>query len=283
MRIQMGLVCAAAVIVLLAAGLSRASSTEQPLRLDLSLQAGGGGGTLVVSVTNTGDTDLYSVYLESAVPSGLAVSVSDGSIVGGVWRLVIPLLAPGKSAGAALDYTYLRAAASGFEIRAQGLGVSPVTASTTVPAPPVSLGVFVLLAFLVVLSAAIATRAAGQRPEHLFLLHRGGAVLASRGRTYRDPDLLGAMLVIIQHAMRRGLRDPSATLQEIHFDGRTLYLVHGRNALIAAVASGESRPRLKRRLASALRQFERANGQTLQRWNGELSGLHGLDRVLARV
>jgi len=91
------------------------------------------------------------------------------------------------------------------------------------------------------------------------------------------------MLVILQEAIRRGLRDPVAQLKEMRFDGRTLALVHGKHALLAAVVRGEATPRRLRRAESILREFEAANGAALRDWNGDLAGLAGIEAALAGV
>jgi len=95
-------------------------------------------------------------------------------------------------------------------------------------------------------------------------------------------DPARGMLIVVQQAIRRGLADPSAVLEEVRFRNRVLSLVHGDEALVATVSRSPAGG-IQRRAAAALRDFESRNAGALRRWSGDPADLAGVQRVIARL
>lgn len=270
-------------IALLAVPAASGLVPRSVLLLAATVDADGAGGVVRVSVTNGGSMALGAVYLEAEVPPGVAVQPDLGTIVGGVWRYVVNLAA-GESAVATLSYQDVvrRTAATVWHFSAQSPGVPSVDLVTSLPASPPDLPAVAGMGLLaaVAILAFLAVRL--PRAEQVFLVHRSGMLIGSRGRGLRDADLFSGMLIVVQQAIRRGLADPSAVLEEVRFRNRVLSLVHGDEALVATVSRSPAGG-IQRRAAAALRDFESRNAGALRRWSGAPADLAGIQRVIARL
>lgn len=280
-----GSVLVALAIALGLAPVVAATFPAASLGLDVTVTPAGSSGVIEVVVTNPLERDVLGIYLESELPDSLAVTADHGAVVGGVWRLSLDRLRAGSAFTAVLAYAerepLVRPAGVVVSLRAPGMAPLDVRAAVPASPPPPAFvaGILGALALAGVGAALLRLPAA----EQVFLVHRSGMLIGSRGRALRDTDLFSGMLVILQHAIRRGLRDPGAVLQEVHFDGRTLALVHGRHSLMAAVIRGSPAPRQVRRFEAALRVFETANRRALRSWDGDPAHLRGIEATLARV
>ena len=114
------------------------------------------------------------------------------------------------------------------------------------------------------------------RVEQVFLIHRETGLLlshaAAKNAVVQDTDLVSGMLTAVQDFVRdsftSGKLDELETMQVGEY---TVWVMHGPQALLAAVISGTAPPDLRNALQQTLERIHSSFGEALQSFSGDAS------------
>jgi OOP family OmpA-OmpF porin len=122
--------------------------------------------------------------------------------------------------------------------------------------------------------------------HQLFLLHKSGLLIKHYSRSLRgdlDSDILAAMIVAVQNFVRETFRFGPGDLEEMKYGTHKILLVHGQNAILAALVSGHYLDRMKSVLRQSVARIEEEYAPQLRDWTGMMSDLRGIDGRLDQV
>lgn len=117
----------------------------------------------------------------------------------------------------------------------------------------------------------------------VFVVFRDGRLIADvpreEGRT-RDAELMSAMLVAVQSAIREGL-ERGGLLERVEYGDDLILLANGKNIIIAAFVNGRPDGALSDDLAAAVRRVEGSYAGVIEKWAGDRSLLSGIDAMVS--
>lgn len=259
-------------------------------------------------VRNTGSAPAAG-WLNLTLPAGVAfegdnVSELERAVLEDRVSWIVPTLAPGEAVFLEIQ---LRAPSAGGEesFRAtfayhDGRGSPPDTEAsgvalvqfvpTGLSLPPWSFWLFGLLLAAVGGVTALAwlrRRGEGATVEEVFVVDRGGTLLAHRSRTIlqeQDEDLVVAMFTAIQEYIRNVFsKGTEERIRSLEFGERKILIEPGRHHYVAVVFRGRDGGTLERDLQEVSQAIDDQFGDILADWSGDTERVGGIALLLPRV
>ncbi len=126
--------------------------------------------------------------------------------------------------------------------------------------------------------------ARGPRITELFIIHRSGILLRHYSDTLRtedERDILGGMLVAVQQFVKEALGAKTGELEEFRYGRHTVTFVRGAHTVAAVVVDGGGWEGMRGTIVRALGAFEARYTAALERWDGHMDVLHGMDECFS--
>jgi len=123
--------------------------------------------------------------------------------------------------------------------------------------------------------------------EDAFLIHRDGRLITHESRTFRDPmdeDIFSGMLTAVLSYVKEAFHRAEEGLRRVDF-GTTSKILFERspNTYLATAVSGGEPVVLPLYMVDVLRELEARYAGRLDRWNGFLSELAGVEELVRRL
>jgi len=122
--------------------------------------------------------------------------------------------------------------------------------------------------------------------DEIFVMTPSGLLLkhySRRLRPDRDEDILAGMLTAVQNFVRESFDTAGGRLNEIRFEHYDIIISYSENLVLAAVISTKNSQKLKEKLSDAALEIEKAYGNKLRNWNGDLSELRHIDTAMKHL
>ena len=142
---------------------------------------------------------------------------------------------------------------------------------------------------LVLLAAGVVGYFAGMRLpkpfalENLFLIHNDGRLVShvtKEENTNLDKDVVSAMFTAVQDFVRDSFQKGEVGLRKLEIGDKNVVIEKGKSAYLALIYSGWPPKEKFEMLAMLLRDIEERYKKRLERWNGTLKSLGGVDKML---
>jgi len=142
---------------------------------------------------------------------------------------------------------------------------------------------------LVLLAAGIAAYFASlrlPRPsalENLFLIHNDGRLIhhvTEEENTLLDKDVVSAMFTAVQEFVKDSFQKGEVGLKKLEIGDKNVLIEKGRFAYLALIYSGWPSKEVFSKLSMLLRDVEERYEGRLERWNGTMKAVKGVDAML---
>jgi hypothetical protein len=142
---------------------------------------------------------------------------------------------------------------------------------------------------LVLLAAGVAGYFIGiklPRPhalENLFLIHNDGRLVAhvtKEENTNLDKDVVSAMFTAVQEFVRDSFQKGEVGLKKLEIGDKNVVIEKGRSAYVALIYSGWPPKDVFDMLPMLLSDVEERYKDRLERWNGTMKAVKGVDKML---
>ena len=142
---------------------------------------------------------------------------------------------------------------------------------------------------LVLLAAGVAGYFIGSRLprpyalENLFLIHNDGRLVAhvtKEENTTLDKDVVSAMFTAVQEFVRDSFQKGEVGLKRLEIGDKNVMIEKGRSAYVALIYSGWPQKEVFDMLPVLLRDVEERYREKLERWNGTMKTVQGVDKML---
>lgn len=142
---------------------------------------------------------------------------------------------------------------------------------------------------LVLLAAGVAGYFIGSRIprpyalENLFLIHNDGRLVThvtKEENTTLDKDVVSAMFTAVQEFVRDSFQKGEVGLKKLEIGDKNVMIEKGRSAYLALIYSGYPQKEVFDMLPVLLRDIEERYKEKLERWNGTMKAVPGIEKML---
>jgi len=142
---------------------------------------------------------------------------------------------------------------------------------------------------LVLLAAGVAGYFIGSRIprpyalENLFLIHNDGRLVThvtKEENTILDKDIVSAMFTAVQEFVRDSFQKGEVGLKKLEIGDKNVMIEKGRSAYLALIYSGYPQKEVFDMLPVLLRDIEERYKEKLERWNGTMKVVPGVEKML---
>ncbi len=142
---------------------------------------------------------------------------------------------------------------------------------------------------LVLLAAGVAGYFIGSRLprpfnlENLFLIHNDGRLVAhvtKEENTTLDKDVVSAMFTAVQEFVRDSFQKGEVGLKRLEIGDKNVMIEKGKSAYLALIYSGYPQKEVFDNLPVLLRDIEERYKEKLEKWNGTMKAVPGVDKML---
>ena len=123
--------------------------------------------------------------------------------------------------------------------------------------------------------------------EDVFLIHSDGRLLAHESRKFReqiDEDIFSGMLTVVQDFVRDSFRQRTRVgLRRLDFGDSKILIERSSHAFLACVLIGDEPSLLPLYMIEVLKEVEERFGTVLERWNGMLHEIHGVEESIRKL
>ncbi len=144
---------------------------------------------------------------------------------------------------------------------------------------------------LVVLAAGVAGFFAASRLprpyalENLFLIHNDGRLVAHVTRQENmsiDKDVVSAMFTAVQEFVRDSFQAGEVGLKKLEIGDKNVLIEKGKSVYVAMIYSGWPPKGVFEAIPMLLRDVEERYGERLERWNGTMKSVKGVEGMLLK-
>jgi len=121
--------------------------------------------------------------------------------------------------------------------------------------------------------------------ENLFLIHNDGRLIShvsKEDNTNLDQDVVSAMFTAVQEFVKDSFQKGEVGLKKLEIGEKSVVIEKGASAYLALIYSGHPRPEVLDSLAVLLRDVEERYRGRVERWDGTLKSLKGVDKMLLK-
>jgi hypothetical protein len=142
---------------------------------------------------------------------------------------------------------------------------------------------------LVLLAAGVAGYFVGSRLprpyalENLFLIHNDGRLVAhvtKEENTTLDKDVVSAMFTAVQEFVRDSFQKGEVGLKKLEIGDKNVMIEKGKSAYLALIYSGWPQKEVFDMLPVLLRDIEERYKDKIEKWNGTMKAVPGVDKML---
>lgn len=119
--------------------------------------------------------------------------------------------------------------------------------------------------------------------ENLFLIHNDGRLVAhvtKEENTNLDKDVVSAMFTAVQEFVRDSFQKGEVGLKKLEIGDKNVMIEKGQSAYLALIYSGWPQKEVFDMLAFLLRDVEERYKDKLERWNGTMKAVPGVEKML---
>lgn len=121
--------------------------------------------------------------------------------------------------------------------------------------------------------------------ENLFLIHNDGRLISHVSKeenTNLDQDVLSAMFTAVQEFVRDSFQKGEVGLKKLEIGDKSVVIEKGASAYLALIYSGHPSAEVLGSLAILLRDVEERFKGRIERWDGTMKSLKGVDKMLLK-
>ena len=122
--------------------------------------------------------------------------------------------------------------------------------------------------------------------EDVFLIHSDGRLVSHQSRKFReaiDEDIFSGMLTVVQDFIQDSFKRSRTALRRLEFGDSKILIERSPHTFLACVLVGQEPKLLPLYMIEVLKEIEDRFGPTLERWNGLLGPLEGIDPIIAKL
>ena len=119
--------------------------------------------------------------------------------------------------------------------------------------------------------------------ENLFLIHNDGRLIAHvtrRENTNMDKDVVSAMFTAVQEFVRDSFQQGEAGLKKLEIGDKNVFIEKGKSVYLALIYTGWPPKETFTSLTMLLRDVEERYGERVERWNGTMKAVPGVEPML---
>ncbi len=119
--------------------------------------------------------------------------------------------------------------------------------------------------------------------ENLFLIHNDGRLIHHVTReenTLLDKDVLSAMFTAVQEFVKDSFQKGEVGLKKLEIGDKNVLIEKGKSVYLAMIYSGWPSKEVFRNLSMLLRDIEERYEGRLEKWNGTMKSVKGVDKML---
>jgi OOP family OmpA-OmpF porin len=119
--------------------------------------------------------------------------------------------------------------------------------------------------------------------ENLFLIHNDGRLIShvtKHENTNMDKDVVSAMFTAVQEFVRDSFQQGEVGLKKLEIGDKNVFIEKGNSVYLALIYSGWPPKETFSSLTMLLRDIEERYDERIERWNGTMKAVVGVESML---